>query len=125
MTIVLWNYFAEVTSNSITAIVGKGDLIRKLNFPKYVLVFDGCNQFVPRAADAISREQVAEILEHHRPRKVCSTLVKGEPEFFETLGAYLQQGSGRHASEASLQRRFLPESGRWPRCRAVFASQLA
>lgn len=36
--IVIWNYFAEVTSTSITAIVAKGDLIRKLNFPKYVIV---------------------------------------------------------------------------------------
>lgn len=39
--IVLWNYFAEVTSNSVSAIVGKGDLIRKLNFPKYVIVLAG------------------------------------------------------------------------------------
>lgn len=39
--IVLWNYFAEVTSNSITAIVGKGELMRKLNFPKYVIVLAG------------------------------------------------------------------------------------
>lgn len=39
--IVIWNYFAEVTSNSITAIVGKGDLIRKLNFPKYVIILAG------------------------------------------------------------------------------------
>ncbi len=39
--IVLWNYFTEVTSNSIGAIVSRGDLIRKLNFPKYVLVLSG------------------------------------------------------------------------------------
>ncbi len=39
--IVIWNYFVEVTSNSVSAIVGKGDLIRKLNFPKYVLVLAG------------------------------------------------------------------------------------
>lgn len=36
--IVLWNFFAEVTNNSVTAIVDKGDLIRKLNFPKYVII---------------------------------------------------------------------------------------
>lgn len=36
--LLLWNFFAEVTSISLTTIVGKGDLIRKLNFPKYVLV---------------------------------------------------------------------------------------
>ncbi len=39
--IVLWNYFAEVTIGSINAIVGKGDLIRKINFPKYVIVLSG------------------------------------------------------------------------------------
>lgn len=39
--ILLWNYFAEVTNNGITAIVGKGDLMRKLNFPKYVIVLAG------------------------------------------------------------------------------------
>ena len=39
--IVLWNYFIEVTSGSITAIVGKGELIRKINFPKYVIVVAG------------------------------------------------------------------------------------
>lgn len=39
--IVLWNYFAEVTTGSVMAIVGKGDLIRKINFPKYVIVLAG------------------------------------------------------------------------------------
>lgn len=36
--IVLWNFFAEVTNNSVTAIVDKGDMIRKINFPKYVII---------------------------------------------------------------------------------------
>jgi ABC-2 type transport system permease protein len=39
--IVLWNYFVEVTSGSVSAIVGKGDLIRKINFPKYVIILAG------------------------------------------------------------------------------------
>lgn len=39
--IVLWNYFVEVTSGSVGSIVGKGDLIRKINFPKYVIVVAG------------------------------------------------------------------------------------
>ncbi len=39
--IVLWNYFAEVTSGAVTAIVGKGDLLRKINFPKYVIILSG------------------------------------------------------------------------------------
>lgn len=39
--IVVWNYFAEVTSSGVSAIVGKGDLLRKINFPKYVIVLAG------------------------------------------------------------------------------------
>jgi ABC-2 type transport system permease protein len=39
--IVLWNYFAEVTTGSVGAIVSRGELIRKINFPKYVIVFAG------------------------------------------------------------------------------------
>jgi ABC-2 type transport system permease protein len=36
--IVLWNFFSEVTNNGVTAIVNRGDIIRKINFPKYVIV---------------------------------------------------------------------------------------
>lgn len=39
--IVLWNYFTEVTGGSVGSIVGRGDLLRKLNFPKYVIVLAG------------------------------------------------------------------------------------
>lgn len=39
--IVLWNYFTEVTNNGVSSIVGKGDLLRKINFPKYVIVLAG------------------------------------------------------------------------------------
>lgn len=39
--IVLWTYFAEVTTNSIAAIVGRGDLLRKIDFPKYVIILAG------------------------------------------------------------------------------------
>jgi len=39
--IVLWNYFGEVTSGGVGAIVGKGDLLRKINFPKYVIILSG------------------------------------------------------------------------------------
>lgn len=35
---VLWNFFSEVTLNGMSAIVGKGDLMRKLSFPRYVIV---------------------------------------------------------------------------------------
>jgi ABC-2 type transport system permease protein len=36
--VVLWNYFAESTSNGMRAIVDKGDLIRKVYFPRIVIV---------------------------------------------------------------------------------------
>jgi len=39
--IVVWNFFAEITNNGVSAIVSRGDLIRKLNFPKYVIVLSG------------------------------------------------------------------------------------
>lgn len=39
--IVLWNYFAEATSGSVAAIVGQGELLRKINFPRYVIILAG------------------------------------------------------------------------------------
>lgn len=39
--IILWNYFIEVTMNGMSAIVAKGDLMRKLAFPRYILVVAG------------------------------------------------------------------------------------
>jgi ABC-2 type transport system permease protein len=39
--ILLWNYFVEVTTGSVGAIVGRSDLLRKINFPKYVIIFAG------------------------------------------------------------------------------------
>jgi ABC-2 type transport system permease protein len=45
--IVIWNYFMEVTTGSVASIVGKGDLLRKINFPRYVIVFAGSiNAFI-------------------------------------------------------------------------------
>ena len=39
--IVFWNYFVEVTTGGVGAIVGRGDLIRKVNFPKYIIIIAG------------------------------------------------------------------------------------
>ncbi len=39
--IVLWNYFVEVTVGGVQAIVGRGDILRKLSFPRYVVVLSG------------------------------------------------------------------------------------
>lgn len=36
--IVLWSFFTEITNGSVSAIVSRGDLIRKINFPKYIIV---------------------------------------------------------------------------------------
>ena len=39
--VVLWSFFTEATSQGMSAIVGRGDLIRKINFPKYIIVISG------------------------------------------------------------------------------------
>lgn len=36
---VLWNFFAEMTLQSLTSIVGRGDLIRKIRIPRWMIVF--------------------------------------------------------------------------------------
>ena len=36
--IILWNFFLEATNGSIVSIVNKGDVIRKIWFPKYIIV---------------------------------------------------------------------------------------
>jgi ABC-2 type transport system permease protein len=36
--IVMWNFFTEVTNGGLKAIVGKGGVIRKINFPKYIII---------------------------------------------------------------------------------------
>jgi ABC-2 type transport system permease protein len=39
--IVLWGFFTEATTQGMSAIVSRGDLIRKINFPKYIIVISG------------------------------------------------------------------------------------
>jgi len=39
--IVLWRFFTEATNNGLKVIVSRGSLIRKINFPKYILVLSG------------------------------------------------------------------------------------
>lgn len=39
--VVLWSFFTEATSQGMQAIVSRGDLIRKINFPKYIIVISG------------------------------------------------------------------------------------
>lgn len=36
--IVLWNFFAEMTSQSLSSIVGRGDLIRKIRIPRWIII---------------------------------------------------------------------------------------
>lgn len=38
---VMWTFFTEATSQGMQAIVGRGDLIRKISFPKYIIVVSG------------------------------------------------------------------------------------
>ena len=37
--IVMWNFFNEMTVQSTTSIVGRGDLIRKIRIPRWMIVF--------------------------------------------------------------------------------------
>lgn len=37
--IVLWNFFNEMTVQSLGSIVGRGDLIRKIRIPRWIIVF--------------------------------------------------------------------------------------
>jgi ABC-2 type transport system permease protein len=37
--IVMWNFFLEITNQGLKAIVGKSGVIRKINFPKYIIIF--------------------------------------------------------------------------------------
>jgi ABC-2 type transport system permease protein len=39
MGIMLWNFFTEMTQQSLSSIVGRGDLIRKIRIPRWVIVF--------------------------------------------------------------------------------------
>ena len=36
--IVLWTFFSEATNQGMASIVGRGDLLRKISFPKYIVV---------------------------------------------------------------------------------------
>ena len=36
--IVMWTFFLEATNQGMQAIISRGDLLRKINFPKYILV---------------------------------------------------------------------------------------
>jgi ABC-2 type transport system permease protein len=36
--IVLWTFFSEATNQGMSSIVARGDLIRKISFPKYIIV---------------------------------------------------------------------------------------
>ena len=35
--IVLWNFFSEITNLGLGSVVGRGDVLRKVNFPKYIV----------------------------------------------------------------------------------------
>ncbi len=38
MGLVIWNYFTEASSTCLAGIVEKGDLMRKISFPKYIVI---------------------------------------------------------------------------------------
>lgn len=36
--IILWNFFVEATSSAMSSVVGRGDLIKKISIPRYLVV---------------------------------------------------------------------------------------
>lgn len=45
--ISLWNFFGEATNMGLSSIVDRGDLLRKVNFPKYIIVISSSiNAFI-------------------------------------------------------------------------------
>lgn len=36
--LVIWNFFIEVTTGSVALMVAKGDLLRKISFPRYIII---------------------------------------------------------------------------------------
>lgn len=45
--IVLWTFFTEATNGALGSIVNRGDVIRKIKFPKYIIVISGTiNAFI-------------------------------------------------------------------------------
>jgi ABC-2 type transport system permease protein len=38
---ILWSFFTEATTQGMQAITARGDIIRKINFPKYIIVISG------------------------------------------------------------------------------------
>lgn len=41
MGMVMWTFFQEITKGGLKAIVNRGDLLRKINFPKYIVILSG------------------------------------------------------------------------------------
>lgn len=39
--IILWNFFIEATSTAMTSVVARGDLIKKISIPRYLIVLSG------------------------------------------------------------------------------------
>lgn len=39
--VLMWSFFAETTNRSVSAIVSRGNLIRKISIPKYLIVVSG------------------------------------------------------------------------------------
>ncbi len=38
MGIVIWMFFVETTTTGLASLVGRADLLRKISFPRYVVV---------------------------------------------------------------------------------------
>ena len=65
--VVLWTFFTDMTTQSLGSIVGRGDLIRKIRIPRWIIVFSssvgalinlGLNLIVVAVAMAISQVDI-------------------------------------------------------------------
>lgn len=71
MGIMLWNFFLEMTVQSLGSIVGRGDLIRKIRIPRWIIVFSssisalinlGLNLIVLAVFVALNRVNIMETI---------------------------------------------------------------
>lgn len=65
--IVLWNFFSEVVNQGLKSIVNSGGIIRKINFPKYIIVVSASLSAVINLAINLAVVAVFAAFDHVQP----------------------------------------------------------
>jgi ABC-2 type transport system permease protein len=88
--IVLWTFFVEVTSQGIKAIVDRSDLLRKINFPRYIIVLSAAFSALINLAFNLSVIAVFMFLAHVplRPIALLTPFLVLELFFFSAATAF-------------------------------------